>query len=185
MKHFLLGAALALGGAGAGEAATFTFPSSSSVDTSADAGIFPGETGFFFFEVHAVSEVFTDTGLASVISLALDLEVADNFLREAIGFGLSLNGTVVGSFTIDPGASGVIGVSFDGFDVGGVAGGDFAVSLFVNDPVSPDAGAIRFLLDRPDSLTLEGPALIPLPASLPLLLAGLGALGLAARRRAA
>ncbi len=190
----VLAAVLTLGGAAANAASvtvgSFTFDNSAYADTSAVAagsvfnvGNMVGGTlnsvvsGFGSGDV--ISFGFTDNTLVN--GAGFDLLIFEGFsLAENSNLSLTLNGSsIFGTFQESATTASNFTVNifaYDLSDLGVGAGQSVSGSLFIT-PTSistPDIAAIA---------AIGSVAPVPLPAGLPLLLAGLGAFGIAARRK--
>ncbi|MEM6440675.1 MAG: VPLPA-CTERM sorting domain-containing protein [Pseudomonadota bacterium] len=190
-------AAVTLAAAGGASALTVEvdFPTASSTTTAS------GDR-FYFLDSHSVEETFSDTGVFGIERVELDLDFIQSLsftLNEAeLTFDVRLNGELIGAFSHN-GALGP-GIRSFGFDVvdPDPLSDDYTLLLDVSNSLPNGNGSIEFGLTSSVARFIGqdgaggggaggggGEAAIPLPAAGWLLLSGLGAVGLAARRRRA
>lgn len=158
------------------QAVSVAFPSASST-INASAGT------YFFLSSHSVSETFTATGLPSLTSLGLHLDLATNSLVNGahVDFDVLVNGVDVGDISFARTAgTGAFDFLFNFLSIAGLGGGDdYNLLLDENNNVPGGEGSISF--DQVNSTaTLNGSGTVPEPGT--IVLAGLGLLGLAGRR---
>jgi hypothetical protein len=140
---------------------------------------YPGGAGFFFFIGDNASQTFS-TGLTSVDEVQLQLNLGENgnYASQDLGLTLSVNGTDVGSTTYSVGDQSSHSLDFT-FGPLASGTGDWTLDLRVTTPVCSGCGAVQFGTYAPMTLISN----VPEPETYALMLAGLGFLGFAARRR--
>ena len=186
-RKLLVGTALALAlgliAARPAQAAPFViaFPSAASTVVGSIGFIDSDEIGFFWSATRgdSVEQTFAGTGLGSIDSLDLSLEVTQNVLSpgQFVNWEVSVNGTAVGLW----GWSSVdgIGAFVRNFDFAPIfGGGTYTIRMEVLNTVPGGGGSIA--LRYPGEAVLD--AQVPEPATLSLLLGG-GAMALLRRRR--
>lgn len=171
----LIGVAAVAGSAMAG---VHTFPSSGSTVVGSIGFISPTEVGFFWSASRgdSVQETLADS-LPVVSQVKLDLVVPRNSLATGLSltWGVELNGTDVGTFTIPSGQTGPISHTFD--FVGIASPGAYTLRIEARNTIPPGGGSHTFAaVDRTTA------TLLPAPSGAALL--GLAGLTAARRRRA-
>lgn len=198
LLRMALGAALLSFAMGSAQASTVALlpVGETSVEVTADLaalGLSGAPTGTASVDVSGVNPVF------SFAITGGTLDMGGNFLIEHEGSGVALSAladpmisATVGNFLIDTGAGTVAGNVNGGsaapvlFEFGTVS--DAGIPLLISGDL---AGALSAVFGAPDltgaqfGLANTAPAAVPLPAALPLLLAGIAGLALLRRRRAA
>jgi PEP-CTERM motif len=130
-------------------------------------------------------EIVFSTGLTTVNSLALDLSF-ENVLDPGFSqtFAVLLNNTSVGSFSVATGQTSFSNL-FNFSSVAGANGTNYTIRLQQTSPDIPDPnGSLRLLIEGESTYRLDnGVTAVPEPATLTLVVLGLGIGGLVRRRR--
>jgi hypothetical protein len=142
--------------------------------------------GFFFNLGNSVEQTYGTTSLNSVNSLDLDIDITNNVLLNAafVNFDIRVNGTTVDSFTVNEGFTGNLFRSASFAPIAGLGDGDdYTVLLIETNQVAGGEGSVRVASPGGENVTLslDGGAAAPEPASLALL--ALGGIGFFARKR--
>lgn len=186
IKTLTAAACLALMSASTSFAATISldFPSSDSVLHNGGA-LGAGGGGAFFQTGNSLTEAFAGTGLSNAISSTWNFSMS-NFMNTtaSAAFNVLINGVVVDSFSFaaDRGATESISLSNS---FAAISGDDFTLSIVATSTVFGGGGSWNWLPGGTVTLTGDSLSPVPIPAAFPLLLAALGGLGFAARRKAA
>jgi len=186
IKTLITAACLAFMSASASFAATVSldFPSSDSVlHTGGALGV--GGGGEFYQTGNSLTETFAGTGLSNATSSTWNFSMS-NFMNTTAtaAFDVLINGVVVDSFSFaaDRGATENISLTNS---FAAISGEDFTLSILATSTVFSGGGSWNWLPGGTVTLSEDSISPVPLPAALPLLLAALGGLGFAARRRKA
>ena len=137
-----------------------------------------GQTGPLWQAGNNVTSPVTTTTLSSADAYSFTAPISFNILTENEYFNILVNGTQVGTFTVDPGMTSVSGSG----SLASILGPDFQVAFIVAQTVDPGDGSIKF--SDGGTFTLSGAAgAVPEPATWALMLLGFGGIGVAMRRR--
>lgn len=142
-------------------AITLDFPSSDSTlnTTNPDKNLFNAG--------HFIEETFTNTGLSSVSSIEYSFNLSANFLQNGgfANFDVSLNSTVVDSFTINEG-DGLQFMFSETLDpVLQSPNGNYTIRFELTNDIPSGGGSVQFDdLDNPNNqVTLTAPSNQPIP----------------------
>ncbi len=184
MKAYLVGAVVAAV-AGSALGAVHSYPGANGAATVVGSVgyINPNEVGYFWTATRgdSVTQTFADS-LPSVTQTRLDLSVVQNVLNSGnvVSWNVLLNGTMIGSFTINQGFLGPVTHIFNHAPVGNVAG-NYTVRMEVTNVVPRGGGSHTFLAGTDATGYSSLVTLVPAPGSLALL--GLSGLVVGRRRR--
>jgi hypothetical protein len=110
---------------------------------------------------------FTGTALSSATSESINLNIDDNILSgESLDLNSVINGSVVGSFVIGPG---VTGLFTDTFNFAAISGPDYLIQLIATNTIDPGFGSVSISDDGKSFVTLSS---VPEPGTLTLLALG-------------
>jgi hypothetical protein len=181
----LIGVALAAATPGArATTVSLDFPSTTSTLTTYyglfHAPLDSGGGGRGYLAGDGVSQEFDGTGLSSAASSEWQFTMS-NFTSPGVTstFNVLINGTVVGSYSfLSTNANFQGDIPFDlDFSFSPISGPDFILDIVATSTGPTDSGSWDFIAGGTVALS-DVLATTPLPASLPLLVGGLGALGL-------
>ena len=156
----------------------FPSPSSSVVASVGHSG--PNVEYFWSAAMgHQVSQTFAGTGVFNAVSLELNILVSKNVLApgNSVQWDVFVNGIDVGDWSWSD-ASGT-GYMHQTYGFAPIAGDTYTVLMAVKNTVPDGAGSIALNYDS--TMTISA---VPEPETYAMMLAGLGLLGAAARRRA-
>jgi len=161
---------------------TAQFPSSGSTIVASTGFLDLDEVGYFWSSSRgdSVTETFMGTGLPSVNSLGLSLEITQNVLSSGaqVDWDVLVNAIVVGNWSwADGDGTGALDLSFAFPDI--VGGGTYTIAMVVTNDVPGGLGSIALAANiQTSTVTLNS---VPEPGTVALL--GLALAGFAFARR--
>lgn len=184
MKTLFAAACIALTSATASFAASVTldFPSYDSQTRYGDLRL--GGGGAYWRAGDFLTESFLGTGLGSAVSstwtFSMSNELNSNGTAPAM-FDVLINGIVVDQFSFLPDRGTIEQISLSN-TFSTITGDDFVLSIVATSTVGSGAGSWNWIAGGSVTLS-DGMSAVPVPASLPLLLAAVGGFGIISRRR--
>lgn len=160
---------------------SFSFPTAGSTVVSSVGLLSATEIGYFWSvnRGDSVTQGYMGSGVFGTTNLELDLNVTRNVLNSgaSVQWDVLVNGQDVGDWNVPQGSTGMSHLSLN---FGAVAGEFSSLALVVKNEVPGGQGSIALGLDTRGSVSA-----VPEPETYGMLLGGLAAAGLMARRKRA